>query len=107
MTLSGGCPKLEQLTAGFTCRGHDGILAGYFHNMTDDLFSGHGMIIFINYFFVIGKSAFSDHKCHIFSCFQHFPELLLEDMDIRTFVVGKDTTEEELADTMKQFREVL
>ena len=32
---------------------------------------------------------------------------LLEDMDIRTFVVGKDTTEEELADTMKQFREVL
>ncbi len=32
---------------------------------------------------------------------------LLEDMDIRTFIVGKDTTEKELCVQMEEFREVL
>ena len=32
---------------------------------------------------------------------------LLEDMDIRTFVIGKDTTEDMLAETMASFKELL
>lgn len=32
---------------------------------------------------------------------------LLEDMDIKTFVIGKDTTEEETVSAMKEFREIL
>lgn len=32
---------------------------------------------------------------------------LLEDMDIQTFVIGKETTQEELAKAMEQFRQVL
>lgn len=32
---------------------------------------------------------------------------LLEDMDIRTCILGKETTEEELGETMKEFRKIL
>ena len=52
-----------------------------------------------------GEPGIHDEPQHIYQ--GEVTVKLLEDMDIRTFVVGKDTTEEELADTMKQFREVL
>lgn len=52
-----------------------------------------------------GEPGIHDEPQHIYQ--GEVTVKLLEDMDIRTFVVGKETTEEELQETMEQFREVL
>ena len=52
-----------------------------------------------------GEPGIHDEPQHIYQ--GEVTVKLLEDMDIRTFVVGKETTEEELQETMEQFRKVL
>lgn len=52
-----------------------------------------------------GEPGIHDEPQHIYQ--GEVTVKLLEDMDIRTFVVGKETTEEELTEVMAEFRKVL
>lgn len=52
-----------------------------------------------------GEPGIHDEPQHIYQ--GEVTVKLLEDMDIKAFVVGKDTTEEELASVMANFRKVL
>ena len=52
-----------------------------------------------------GEPGIHDEPQHIYQ--GEVTVRLLEDMDIKTFIIGKETTEEELADVMNCFREVL
>lgn len=52
-----------------------------------------------------GEPGIHDEPQHIYQ--GEVTVRLLEDMGIQTFVVGKDTTEEELEEVMQQFRQVL
>ena len=52
-----------------------------------------------------GEPGIHDEPQHIYQ--GEVTVRLLEDMDIKTFVVEKDTTEEELSDVMQEFRKVL
>ena len=52
-----------------------------------------------------GQPGVHDEPQHVYQ--GRVTETLLEDMDIAHFVLGKDTTEEELEETMKGFRELL
>jgi phosphonopyruvate decarboxylase len=52
-----------------------------------------------------GEPGIHDEPQHIYQ--GEVTVKLLEDMDIRTFVIGKDTTDEEAAAAMEEFRKVL
>lgn len=52
-----------------------------------------------------GEPSIHDEPQHIYQ--GEVTVKLLEDMDIKPFVIGKDTTEDELAEVMADFREVL
>ena len=52
-----------------------------------------------------GEPGVHDEPQHIYQ--GEVTVKLLEDMDIKTFIIGKDTTEEELAAVMEDFRKVL
>lgn len=52
-----------------------------------------------------GEPGIHDEPQHIYQ--GEVTVKLLEDMDIRTFIVGKETTEEELVEVMAEFREIL
>ena len=52
-----------------------------------------------------GEPGIHDEPQHIYQ--GEVTVKLLEDMDIRTFVIGKDTTEAELATTMQEFKKLL
>lgn len=52
-----------------------------------------------------GEPGIHDEPQHIYQ--GEVTVKLLEDMDIATFVIGKDTTEEELSAKMAEFREIL
>ena len=52
-----------------------------------------------------GEPGIHDEPQHIYQ--GEVTVKLLEDMDIATFVIGKDTTEEELSSKMSEFREIL
>jgi len=52
-----------------------------------------------------GEPGIHDEPQHIYQ--GEVTVKLLEDMDIRTFVIGKDTTEAELAATMQEFKKLL
>lgn len=52
-----------------------------------------------------GEPGIHDEPQHIYQ--GEVTVKLLEDMDIRTFVIGKETTEEELAAKMEEFRAIL
>lgn len=52
-----------------------------------------------------GEPGIHDEPQHIYQ--GEVTVKLLEDMDIKTFIIGKETTKEELEDVMKDFREVL
>ena len=52
-----------------------------------------------------GQPGVHDEPQHIYQ--GRVTETLLEDMDVAHFVLGKETTEEELEDVMKGFRELL
>ena len=52
-----------------------------------------------------GEPGIHDEPQHIYQ--GEVTVKLLEDMDIATFVIGKETTEEELSEKMAEFREIL
>ncbi len=52
-----------------------------------------------------GEPGIHDEPQHIYQ--GEVTVQLLEDMDIRTFVIGKDTTDEELNATMREFKKLL
>lgn len=52
-----------------------------------------------------GEPGLHDEPQHIYQ--GEVTIKLLEDMDIKPFIIGKDTTEDELIDVMKEFREIL
>ena len=52
-----------------------------------------------------GEPGIHDEPQHIYQ--GEVTVKLLEDMDIRTFIIGKDTTEEQLTETMVGFKELL
>lgn len=52
-----------------------------------------------------GEPGVHDEPQHIYQ--GEVTVRLLEDMDIRTFIIGKETTEDELRAAMKDFREIL
>lgn len=52
-----------------------------------------------------GEPGIHDEPQHIYQ--GEVTVKLLEDMDIATFIIGKDTTDEEVIDVMEQFRKVL
>ncbi len=52
-----------------------------------------------------GEPGVHDEPQHIYQ--GEVTVKLLEDMDIKTFVIGKDTTDEEVSDVMKDFKGVL
>ncbi len=52
-----------------------------------------------------GEPGTKDEPQHIYQ--GEITVKLMEDMDVATFVVGKDTTEEELINKMNEFREIL
>lgn len=52
-----------------------------------------------------GEPGVHDEPQHIYQ--GEVTVKLLEDMDIRTFVIGKETTDEEVANVMSEFRKVL
>ncbi len=52
-----------------------------------------------------GEPGIHDEPQHIYQ--GEVTVKLLEDMDIATFVVGKDTTEDELQEKMKEYKEIL
>ena len=52
-----------------------------------------------------GEPGIHDEPQHVYQ--GEVTVKLLEDMDIRTFVIGKDTTDEEMANVMKEYRKVL
>ena len=52
-----------------------------------------------------GEPGVHDEPQHIYQ--GEVTVKLLEDMDIKTFIVGKDTTDEELASVMSEYREIL
>ena len=52
-----------------------------------------------------GEPGVHDEPQHIYQ--GEVTVKLLEDMDIRTFIIGKDTSDEEVEGAMKEFREVL
>lgn len=52
-----------------------------------------------------GEPGLHDEPQHIYQ--GEVTVKLLEDMDIKPFIIGKDTTEEELVEVMKEFNEIL
>lgn len=52
-----------------------------------------------------GEPGVKDEPQHIYQ--GEVTVKLLEDMDIRTFIIGKDTTEDEINAKMAEFRELL
>lgn len=52
-----------------------------------------------------GEPGIHDEPQHIYQ--GEVTVKLLENMDIKTFVIGKDTTDEEVATTMEEFRDIL
>ena len=67
---------LEQFSAGFARGAYNGILAGSLHDVADDLFPDHGIVVAVLHLFLITEGTLPDHERYILTTIQLLAELL-------------------------------